>query len=261
MTQLWEGDKVFAVTRIKAEPCTVVQIKTVKTDGYDSIQLGYGKRKEKNIKKPQLGHMKGLGSFEKLREFRGIVENIKRGDKVAVDTFEAGDKVAATGISKGKGFQGVVRRHGFHGQNATHGNKDQERMPGSIGSQAPQHVFKGKRMAGRMGGDRVTTSGLSIAKVDLENNEIYVKGAVPGSDNGIILLSADGELKFQGVITEIETAEEAKVEEVKAEETAKEEAADVAASEAVEKVEEAPKAENIEQVVIEANEKVQEKND
>lgn len=255
MTQLWEGDKVFAVTRVKAEPCVVVQVKTEEKDGYNAVQLGYGIRKQKNIKKPQLGHMKDLGNFEKLREFRDKVENLKKGDKVTVETFGAGDKIDVIGTSKGKGFQGVVRRHGFHGQDATHGNKDQERMPGSIGSQAPQHVFKGTRMGGRMGGDRVTTANLKIAKVDIENNEIYIKGAIPGCDNGLVLLVGEGELRFEEAGKAVVVEEVVAPAEEKAEESVAEGVKEVV-EEAKEEVKE--KEENIEQVVIEASEKVQE---
>lgn len=207
MTQVWRGDEVFAVTRVKAGPCVVVQVKNKEKDGYDSVQIGYGERKEKNIKKPQRGHLEKLRiknlelriNLKDLREFRCSAEEISKldvGDVIAVDTFNSGDTVKVTGISKGKGFQGVVKRHGFHGQDKTHGNKDQLRMPGSIGSQAPQRVFKGVRMAGHMGSDRVTVKNLEIIDVDKENNILFIKGAVPGARKSLILVSGEGELKI-----------------------------------------------------------------
>ncbi len=207
MTQVWKGDKHVAVTRIEAGPCIVVQVKGGDKDGYRAIQLGFGERKAKNINKPQQGHMKGLGNFKYLREFRLMpgtakgrqeapkeAENLKRGDVIDASTFAAGDVVKISGTSKGKGFKGVVKRHGFHGQDKTHGTKDQVRMPGSIGSTGPQRVFKGVRMAGRMGGDRVTTANLEIIEVDKENNILLVKGAVPGARNSMVLITGEGEL-------------------------------------------------------------------
>lgn len=202
MTQIWKGEEVIPVTRIQAGPCVVVQVKDKKNDGYMGVQLGYGARKPKNIKKPQKGHFGDLGSFMHLREFRLDTRSavnpqitMERGDMVLADTFEVGNTIMVTGTSKGKGFQGGVKRHGFHGQNHTHGNKDQERMPGSVGATGPQRVFKGTRMAGRMGNARVTVKNLKIVEVDLENNILLVSGAVPGSINGFIMIKGDGELK------------------------------------------------------------------
>ncbi len=204
MTQLWKGDDMVAVTKIQAGPCVVTQVKDGDKDGYMAVQLGYGEKKEKNIAKPQKGHLAKLKTknskfktnLRYLREFR-IKEDIKldMGDVIDVSTFEEGDKVKVTGTSKGKGFQGVVKRHGFHGQDASHGNKDQLRMPGSIGATGPARVFKGMRMPGRMGGDKVSVKNLEIVEVDKENNILYVKGAVPGARNGLVLISGDGELK------------------------------------------------------------------
>lgn len=252
MTQIWKGDKVIAVTLVKAEPNVVVQVKNKAKDGYSALQMGFGVRKEKNIKKPQLGHMKGLGSFAKLREFRTEVE-AKKGDLISVDTFQEGDTIRVTANSKGKGFQGVVKRHGFAGQIKTHGTKDQVRMPGSVGAKGPAHVFKGTRMGGRMGGKRITTSNLEIIKVDIENNILYIKGAVPGAINGLVMISGDGELKFTE--NKITRAEE-KVAEIK--EEAKVEKVEEDKEVVVEKVEEAPKVEeNIEEVVIEAGKKIE----
>jgi len=195
MTQVWKGDKVVGITKIQAGSCIVVQVKDKKKDGYQAIQIGFGKKKEKNISKPQKGHLKGLDNFRYLREFRIDDEKIKKGDKIDISIFEPGDKVKVSGISKGKGFQGVVKRHGFHGQDKTHGNKDQLRMPGSIGATGPAHVFKGQKMPGRMGGDRVTVSNLTIEEIDKENNILLIKGAVPGARNGLLLISGEGELK------------------------------------------------------------------
>lgn len=206
MTQVWQGDKVSAVTRVQAGPCLVVQVKTNKGDGYQAVQIGFSKRKEKNIKKPQRGHMKGLGNFRYLREFRISPINakerqdeigLKRGDKIDVSIFETGDNVKVTGISKGKGFQGVVKRHGFHGAPKSHGTKDQLRMPGSIGATGPAHVFKGKKMPGQMGGDKVTVANLEIIEVDRDNNVLLIKGAVPGARNGLVLIEGKGELKLK----------------------------------------------------------------
>lgn len=196
MTQTWKGEEVVSVTRVQVGPCTVVQIKNDKKDGYNAIQIGFDEKKEKNIRKPQKGHLKNTKTnIRFLREFRDKNENIKPGDVIDVSTFESGDKIQVTGISKGKGFQGVVKRHGFHGQNTSHGTKDQVRMPGSAGATGPAHVFKGQGMPGRMGGDRVTTKNLEIIEVDLENNILLIKGAVPGARNGLILISGEGELK------------------------------------------------------------------
>jgi len=196
MTQIWKGEKVFPVTKIKAGPCTVVQLKNSKKDGYDAVVLGYESKKEKHTAKPQKGHFAGLDNFRYLREFRSAeaAGRLKRGDVIDVSSFSAGEAMKVVGTSKGKGFQGVVKRHGFHGQNKTHGTKDQVRMPGSIGSTGPQRVFKGVKMAGRMGNERVTTANLEIIEIDNENGLIYIKGAVPGARNSLILLSGQGEL-------------------------------------------------------------------
>lgn len=215
MTQIWSGDAVMAVTPVLAGPCTVTQVKSKAKDGYEALQLAYGVRKEKNINKPQLGHFKKTGvKPAHVREFRmDNAADFKAGDVVTVDAFTVGEKVNVTGVSKGKGFQGVVKRHGFHGFRKTHGNKDQERMPGSIGAKGPAHVFKGTRMGGRMGGDRVTTTNLEIAAIDAENNIIFIKGAVPGAINGFITIKAEGELK----VNLKKTVSEAPLEEVKEE--------------------------------------------
>ena len=211
MTQVWLRDKVTAVTRVQAGPCPVVQLKSEAKDGYAAVQLGFGQRKEKNIRKPQLGHVAKLKAqnsklktnLRYLREFRDEAKGLKIGDIVDVSTFKVGDVVKVTGTSKGKGFQGVVKRHGFSGQDKTHGNKDQLRMPGSIGATGPQHVFKGVRMPGRMGDERVTTANLKIAQVDKDNNILYISGAVPGARNGLVLIEGEGELKIAKPVVEV----------------------------------------------------------
>ena len=196
-TQVWrKDDEVVSVTKVQAGPCVVTQVKTDDKDGYKALQVGFGIKKEKNIRKPQKGHLKKLGNFRYLKEFRTDDEKIKTGDKIDVSAFEVGDKISVTGISKGKGFQGVVRKYGFKGQKKTHGNKDQLRMPGSIGATGPAHVFKGTRMPGRMGNEQVTVKNLEIVEIDTENSIISIKGAIPGAKNGLIMISSEGELKI-----------------------------------------------------------------
>ncbi len=185
MTQIFdENGKVAPITLIEAGPVVVTQIKTKDKDGYDAVQVGYGKKK--NITKPLKGHLKDAGNLKWIREYRVSGNEIKVGDKIDVSILNEGDKVLLSGISKGKGFQGVVKRHGFHGMDKTHGTKKKHRSPGSIGSRFPQHVRKGKRMAGRMGSDRVTRRNVQIVKIDKENNLIAVKGAVPGARGTLV---------------------------------------------------------------------------
>jgi len=199
MTQIFSEDGIASpVTKIQAGPCTVVQVKSADKDGYTAVQFGYGEKKEKNIAKPQRNHMKGLKNFRYLKEMRvkeGEV-GLKRGDAINVSSFSEGDKVQVTANSKGKGFQGVVKRYGFHGSLATHGHKDQLRMPGSIGATGPAHVFKGTKMGGHMGNDQITVKNLEVIKVDAENNEIYIKGAVPGARNGLVIIQGEGEFQI-----------------------------------------------------------------
>jgi len=183
MTQVFdEAGVVYPVTVIETGPATVTQIKNTDIDGYNAIQIGFGVRKEKNIAKAQLGHYGDLGKFRYLKEFRvaELPAEIKVGDKFELSDFAEGDKVRISSFSKGKGFQGVVKRHGFHGGPRTHGQKHSEREPGSIGATGPQRVFKGTRMAGRMGNDRVTLKDVKVVGMDIEKNELYLKGAVPG---------------------------------------------------------------------------------
>jgi len=194
MTQYFTEDgKCVAATLLNAGPVTITKIMSKETDGYSSVQLGYGTRLGKNVAKPQQGALKDLGFFRYLREYRPksgeVSQELKVGDKVTVDTFAPGDKVTASGISKGKGFQGVVKRHGFHGGPRSHGQKHSEREPGSIGATGPQRVVKGTRMAGRMGGDRVTIKNLKVLAVDSTNNLLLVSGAIPGRRGTLVELS------------------------------------------------------------------------
>lgn len=196
MTQKFaENGDVIPVTRVLAQPCTVTQVKDIKNDGYTAVQLGFGLKKK--LSKPIKGHLKNLGSFRYLKEFRVTDDEgnkITVGNKITAKTFTSGDIVKVTGVSKGKGFQGVVKRHGFSGSPASHGHKDQLRMPGSIGATGPAHVFKGTKMPGRMGGNQVTITNLEIVEINPETNEIFIKGAVPGARNNLLLISGIGDI-------------------------------------------------------------------
>lgn len=188
MSQIFDKEgKVIPVSVIEAGPCVVIQTKSPENDGYQAVQIGFGVRKK--ISKPLAGHLKNLGKFRHLREFKGVPD-LKVGDKIGVGIFQEGDRVKVSGISKGKGFQGVVKRHGFSGGMASHGNKDRLRAPGSIGTSFPEHVRKGRRMAGRMGFDRVSVKDVKIVKVDQENNILAVKGAVPGRRGTLLEISS-----------------------------------------------------------------------
>ena len=184
MTEYFSADgKVHPATIISVEPITVTQVKTKETDGYTAVQVGYGTRKEKNVPAPQRGHFKDMGMFAGTREFRLSAEEVaamSAGSTIAVDTFAEGDKVTVSGTSKAKGFQGVIKRHNFKGGPRSHGQKHSERAPGSIGGGLRNRVPKGMRMAGRMGGERITVSNLKVLAVDAETNTLLVEGAVPG---------------------------------------------------------------------------------
>ncbi|MEK7074133.1 MAG: 50S ribosomal protein L3, partial [Patescibacteria group bacterium] len=184
MSQIFDAaGNVVPITLIRAMPNTVIQVRTKEKDGYEALQVGAGTRKIKRIAKPQQGHFKELGNFRYVREVRfREPATIDRGNVFDVSIFSEGDMVRVSGISKSKGFQGVVKRHGFHGAPATHGVKHAHRQPGSIGGggRAGGRVAKGMRMAGRMGGDRISVRNLKIAKVDVENKILAVRGAVPG---------------------------------------------------------------------------------
>jgi len=190
MTQIFdEKGLVVPVTVIEAGPCTVTQVKTVETDGYNSIQLGYGEVKEKHVNKPLKGHFakSKLALKKHLREFRvDSIEEAKVGDEIKADVFEQGDKIDVQGTTKGKGFQGVIKRHGQHRGPMGHGSM-YHRRPGSMGSTStPGRVFKGKKLPGHMGCQIVTIQNLDVVRVDLDKNVILVKGSVPGPKGAIL---------------------------------------------------------------------------
>ncbi len=196
MTQVFrDNGKAEAVTVIETGPCSVIQVKTVAKEGYSAVQLGFGEAKRLNS--PQRGHLKGLGQFRYLREFRvSDSEAIEVGERVDVSLFKAGDLVDISGVSKGKGFAGVVKRHHFAGGPKTHGQSDRHRHPGSIGATtSPGRVLKGMRMAGHMGNSRVTVSHLEVFEADPARNLLLVRGAVPGGRNGLLLIKESGREK------------------------------------------------------------------
>jgi large subunit ribosomal protein L3 len=196
MTQIFrKNGKVEAVTAIETGPCNVIQVKTKDKEGYNAVQLGFGE--DKRINSPQRGHLKGLGQFKHLREFRvSDNEPIAVGEIVDVSLFKAGDIVDITGVSKGKGFAGVVKRHHFAGGPKTHGQSDRHRAPGSIGATtSPGRVLKGTRMAGHMGNSRVTVRHLEVFETVPARNLLLVRGAVPGGRNGILLIRKSEEGK------------------------------------------------------------------
>lgn len=221
MTQIWDNDQVIAVTPVLAGPCVITQIKTKQVDNYSALQLAYGSRKAKNLKKPQRAKYEKLGLAPMhVREFRLESDmDVNAGDIITVESFAAGDLVQVSGTSKGRGFQGVVKRHGFQGGRKSHGDKDQLRMPGSIGAKGPAHVFKGMRMAGRMGNERVSIQNLKVVSVDLENNIIYIQGAVPGAIDSLLEIKGRGELVIKAAKSEKEAVvtEQAVVEDIKEE--------------------------------------------
>ncbi|MDP6388047.1 MAG: 50S ribosomal protein L3 [Candidatus Pacebacteria bacterium] len=181
MTQIFDKEgRVHSATVLNTGPVIVTQVKSKEKDGYEAVQVGYGEKKEKKINKAQKGHTKKLGNFRGFKEFRNTAEEYKIGDKIDISVFNEGDKIEISAISKGKGFQGVVKRHGFHGGPRSHGQKHSEREPGSIGATGPQRVFKGTRMGGRMGTERVTIKKAQILQINKENKQLIIKGAVPG---------------------------------------------------------------------------------
>lgn len=185
MAQLFDDKgRVVPVTWIEAGPCFVTQLKTKEKDGYDAVQVGFEKKK-KNIKKTETGK-----EYKYLKETKINQGEIKIGDNIDVSNFQEGDMVKISGISKAKGYQGVVKRWGFHGSSKTHGTKHTERKGGSIGATDPARVFKGKKMAGRMGGKRVTVKGLKIIKIDKEKNLMAIKGSIPGRRGTVLEISS-----------------------------------------------------------------------
>jgi large subunit ribosomal protein L3 len=193
MTQLIGADgKVTPVTLIEAGPCFVTQVRTLEREGYEAVQLGFEEVNPKRVSAAERGHLKrdnlNLPPLRHLHEFRGKAE-LKEGDKVLVDVFALGDHVDVIGISKGKGFQGGIKRHHFSRQPKTHGASDRTRSPGSSGmTTTPGRVFKGKRMAGHMGSDRVTSQNIMVALVDAERNLLGVRGSVPGAKGSMVLI-------------------------------------------------------------------------
>ena len=193
MTSIFGSDgKQTACTIIEAGPCVVTQVKTLETDGYNAIQIGYGDKKEKNSTKAAINHFAKANTAAKrvVKEFRNSTLEQTLGESITVDIFTEGDNIEVVGTTKGKGFQGVVKRHGFHGVGeASHGQHDRQRAPGSIGgSSYPARVFKGMRMAGRMGQDRVKVKGLKIVKIFPDKNYLLISGSVPGHNGAIVLI-------------------------------------------------------------------------
>ena len=187
MTQIFESDgTAVPVTVIETAPVTVVQVKTLKTDGYEAVQVGIGTRKRVNS--PQKGHMKSLGQFQYLRELKvDDAGEWEVGKTIGVDIFEPGDLVDVSGPSKGRGFAGVMKRHNFHGGPKTHGQSDRARAPGSIGAgTSPGRVIKGKKMAGHMGTNQVTVKSLKVVRSDAEKGYLMVRGAVPGNEGALV---------------------------------------------------------------------------
>ena len=193
MTHIFNEDgRSVTCTVIEAGPCVVLQKKTIESDGYDAVQLGYGEKKEKNTSNAMMGHFKKSSSspMATIKEFRNFHTDVNEGGSVTVDLFNVGDKISVQGTSKGKGFQGVVKRHGFGGVGMrTHGQHNRERAPGSIGmSSTPSRVLKGMRMGGRMGNETVKVRNLKVAKVIAEKNLLLVTGAIPGAKGSTVII-------------------------------------------------------------------------
>jgi large subunit ribosomal protein L3 len=191
MTQVFDGDgNLIPVTVIQAGPCPVTQVRTVATDGYEAVQIAFEDCRDKQLTKPELGHLKKAGlkhGKRHLVELRGAVD-LKIGDTVTVEAFDEGQTVSVTGVSKGKGFQGTIKRHNFARGPESHGSHN-VRAPGSIGASAyPSRVFKGMRMSGHMGDEQVTQAGLRVVRRDAENNLLLVRGAVPGAKNSVVVV-------------------------------------------------------------------------
>ncbi|MEI6793253.1 MAG: 50S ribosomal protein L3 [Actinomycetes bacterium] len=195
MTQLFMDDgRVERVTVLEAGPCPVTAVRSSDDDGYDAVQLAFGETKEKHLSRPELGHLKAakVGAYKHLVEFRDERGELNVGDTVTADAFEAGDKVKVAGVSKGKGFQGTIKRHNFSRGPSSHGSHN-VRAPGSIGASAwPARVFKGIRGPGQMGNKRATQRGLTIVRVDAADNLILLRGAVPGATGALVEVRSDG---------------------------------------------------------------------
>ena len=207
MTQVWDNNKIVPVTVVQAGPCVVTQVRTNDRDGYSAVQLAYGAVNPRSVNKPRAGHFDraGVAPRRHLVELRTTdASGYTLGQEVTAETFAAGQVIDVTGRTKGKGFAGVMKRHGFHGLKSSHGVERKHRSPGSIGACAtPGRVFKGVRMAGRMGGVRYTAQGLTVAAVDPEQNLILVRGAIPGPVGGLVLIrtAAKSKAKAKGGAT------------------------------------------------------------
>lgn len=199
MDQLFNeaAGKMVAVTVVEVGPCYVSSLKTSERDGYSAVQVAF--EHPHRLKKPLQGHLKKLPAGRFLREFRlrddEEVSRFAVGDKITCAGFDIGDKLKVTGHVKGRGFQGVVKRYGFHGSPKSHGHKDQLRMPGSIGATDPAHVFKGTKMPGHMGDNRVTVAAVTVEKITPEKNLLFIKGALPGAINSLLMITSEGEMK------------------------------------------------------------------
>lgn len=209
MTQVFlDNGTVVPVTRVQAGPCVITQVKTKEHDGTDAVQIGFDKQKSFRLHKSEKGHLDGINwepgvSVRFLREVPQSSPSFKRGDVFTVGIFSTGEKVAVIGTSKGRGFQGVVKRHGFAGGPASHGHKDNLRMPGSIGAGGVQRVFKDMRMGGHMGDVQITVKNLEVVVIKPEENELWIKGAIPGARNGLVFISTDsGEVQIERSLTE-----------------------------------------------------------
>jgi large subunit ribosomal protein L3 len=195
MTRVFdERGKSVSVTVIQTGPCYVTEVRTKEKHGYDALQLGFEEKRDKSVLKPERGHFDkaGVKPMRYVREFRNFenIESFKPGDVVKADILSGATSVKVIGISKGRGFQGVVKRHHFNGGPQTHGQSDRWRAPGSVGSSSyPSRVLKGLRMAGRMGGGRITVRNLKLIRVDAENNVVMVRGGVPGARDGVVIIS------------------------------------------------------------------------
>jgi large subunit ribosomal protein L3 len=193
MSQVFrDNGEVVPVTVIQAGPCAVTQIKNQKTDGYNAIQLGFGATK--NLNKPERGHLKNNEPVKHLREVQtDSLDEYSVGQQISVEIFEVGEKIDVIGTTKGRGFAGTMKRHGFHGGPKTHGQSDRARAPGSIGGgTTPGKVYKGMKMSGHMGNERVTVKNLEIVQIDQDRNLLVVKGGVPGAPNGLLIIRRKG---------------------------------------------------------------------
>lgn len=188
MSQIFsEKGEVLPVTIVHVSPNIVTGVRTTAKDGYKAVQVGMGVQKESRLSKSVVGHLKDITKVKKMVEFRTDSE-MNRGDAIPLDQFTIGEVVDVTGVTKGKGFQGGVKRHGFHGGPRSHGQKHSEREVGSIGATGPQRVFKGKRMPGRMGGDQITVKNLKVVAIDTEGGKLYISGAVPGRRGTLLII-------------------------------------------------------------------------